>query len=87
MSNISLNINKSLKELLSKLLSTILDPRLKVLEIKTKEEMNKIQSVNQTSKSMETCINDLNKKVGEKAANPKKNSIHIYKPLNLPRRN
>ena len=87
MSNISLNINKSLKELLSKLLSTILDPRLKVLEIKTKEEMNKIQSVNQTSKSMETCINDLNKKVGEKISKPKSNSIHIYKPLNLPRRN
>ena len=63
MSNISENKTKIPLEIISNLLSKLLDSKLSKLEAKNKDEMNKIKSISQNSETIISELKIINKKI------------------------
>ena len=86
MSNISENKTKIPLEIISNLLSKLLDSKLSKLEAKNKDEMNKIKSISQNSETIISELKIINKKIIPKK-NSKKPSASIYPPLITSKKN
>ena len=79
MSNTSENKNKIPLEIISNLLSKLLDSKLTKLEAKNKDEMNKIKSISQNTETIISELKTINKKII-----PKRNSKRISTVINNP---
>lgn len=81
MSSISENRNKLPLDIISNLLKKLLDSKLSKLEIKNKDEMNKIKSLSQNTEVIINELQNINKKIKPKTK-LKKSIKNIYQPLN-----
>lgn len=81
MSNINENKNKLPLEIITNLLTKLLDSKLSKLEAKNKDEMNKIKSLSQNTEVIINELQNINKKIKPKIKT-KKTSINIYHPFN-----
>ena len=81
MSNINQNKNKYPLEIISSLLTKLLDSKLTKLESKNKDEMKKIKSISLNTEVIINELQNINKKIKPKPK-PKKTQINFYKPIN-----
>lgn len=81
MSNNDENKNKSPLEIISNLLSKLLDTKLIKLETKNKDEMSKIESISQNTEVIINELQAINKKIKPKAQ-IRKSILKIYHPSN-----
>ena len=81
MSNINENKNKLPLEIITNLLTKLLDSKLSKLETKNKDEMNKIKSLSQNTEVIINELQNINKKIKPKIKT-KKTSINIYHQFN-----
>ena len=81
MSYISEDKNKTPLEIITNLLTKLLDSKLNKLESKAKEEINIIKSISQNKELMINDLQDINKKIKQNI-NPKKNS-NTYHYINM----
>ena len=81
MSHICEDKNKIPLEIITNLLTKLLDSKLNKLESKAKEEINIIKSISQNNESMINELQDINKKIKPRI-NPKKNS-NTYHYINM----
>ena len=82
MSDISENKNKLPLEIISNLLKKLLDTKLTILEVKNKDELNKIKSLSQNKDVIINELQNINKKIKHKNK-AKKDKININNPLNI----
>ena len=73
-------------DLISNLLTQLLDSKLSKLESKNKDEMNKIKSLSQNTKIIINELQHINKKIKPKQK-PIKKSINLFNSLNLVHKN